>query len=249
MSKSDETNARHDVEAGDDSYLASLSDLMVGMLFIFIIMLMAFALSYTSATNAANSQSAALKCLLTRNQQKLTDLLSQISTNFNEQLGSDTRIQVDESKNVLRMEDSVLFDKGKSELRDAGKDAVHGLADILSRVLPESRSIIEGIYVEGHTDNDPVIGGSNWKLSTDRAITTFQELINAHDDLGKMLNADRQEIFGVSGYGEQRPVAENTTEVEKQKNRRIDMRFTLRVPTTGEVQKAMFEAPNVKGGC
>ena len=33
----------------DDSYLASVSDLMVGMLFVFIIMLMGFALSYRSA--------------------------------------------------------------------------------------------------------------------------------------------------------------------------------------------------------
>ncbi len=138
MSKIDETNFRHDAEAGDDSYLASLSDLMVGMLFIFIIMLMAFALSYTSATGAANSQRAALECLLTKNQNQLAELLGQISSNFNKQLGNDARIQVDESKNVLRMEDSVLFDKGKADLRPRGKDAIRALADILSQVLPRS---------------------------------------------------------------------------------------------------------------
>ncbi len=64
-----------------------------------------------------------------------------------------------------------------------------------------------------------------------------------------MLNADDKKIFGVSGYGEQRPIASNTTEAEKQKNRRIDIRFTLRVPTSEEVQKAMNEAADRKGGC
>ena len=41
-------------EQGEDSYLASVSDLMVGMLFIFIIMLMAYALNYRSAEHQAD---------------------------------------------------------------------------------------------------------------------------------------------------------------------------------------------------
>jgi len=249
MSHIDETKAHHDTETGDDSYLASLSDLMVGMLFIFIIMLMAFALSYTNATGAANSQREALECLLTKNQTQLSDLLGQISLNFNEQLGNDTRIQVDLSKDVLRMEDSVLFDQGKSELRPKGKEAVQALAKILSRVLPNAKSIIEGIYVEGHTDSDPVINGSNWKLSTDRAINTFQELISAHQDLNGMRNARDEKIFGVSGYAEQRPITSNATAAGKERNRRIDIRFTLRVPTSEEVQRAMDGAAGGKGGC
>ncbi len=39
--------------AGEDSYLASVSDLMVGLLFVFIIMLMAFALNFRSAEEKA----------------------------------------------------------------------------------------------------------------------------------------------------------------------------------------------------
>ena len=37
----------------EEGYLASVSDLMVGMLFVFIIMLMAYALSYRSAQEQA----------------------------------------------------------------------------------------------------------------------------------------------------------------------------------------------------
>lgn len=44
----------------EDSYLASVSDLMVGLLFVFIIMLMAFALSYRSAEDRAGTTGAEL---------------------------------------------------------------------------------------------------------------------------------------------------------------------------------------------
>lgn len=44
----------------DDSYLASVSDLMVGLLFVFIIMLMAFALNFRSAEDRAHTAGAEL---------------------------------------------------------------------------------------------------------------------------------------------------------------------------------------------
>ncbi len=42
-------------EPGEDSYLASVSDLLVGLLFVFIIMLMAFALNFRSAEQEAKT--------------------------------------------------------------------------------------------------------------------------------------------------------------------------------------------------
>jgi chemotaxis protein MotB len=51
--------------AGDEfegeSYLASLSDLMVGMLFVFILMLMAFALTYRTAQDASEQSNQQLQ--------------------------------------------------------------------------------------------------------------------------------------------------------------------------------------------
>ena len=44
----------------DESYLVSVSDLMVGLLFLFIIILMAFALNFRSAEDAAEATLAEL---------------------------------------------------------------------------------------------------------------------------------------------------------------------------------------------
>jgi flagellar motor protein MotB len=46
--------------AEDDSYLASVSDLMVGLLFVFIILLMAYALNYRTAEQQASDTRSAL---------------------------------------------------------------------------------------------------------------------------------------------------------------------------------------------
>jgi outer membrane protein OmpA-like peptidoglycan-associated protein len=57
----------------------------------------------------------------------------------------------------------------------------------------------------------------NLKLSQKRAENTMQELVKAGAD-AKRLQAE--------GYGEKFPVADNSTEEGRAKNRRIDLRVT-----------------------
>lgn len=52
---------RGELPQEDDSYLVSLSDLMVGLVFVFLIMLMAFALSYRTAEEEAQTTLEALE--------------------------------------------------------------------------------------------------------------------------------------------------------------------------------------------
>ena len=248
MSDADKSGLQSDAEAGDDSYLASLSDLMVGMLFIFIIMLMAFALSYKGATDTAESKSMALECFLARNQQQLATLLGQITANVNKKLGNAVGVEVDPNSQALRMSDSGLFDSGRSDLRPQGRNTIRALALELNQ-LGGATQLVEGVYIEGHTDDVPVAGGSNWVLSTNRAIRTYQELILANNKLDDLRNAKNEKIFAVSGYGELRPIAPNTTPAGRAKNRRIDIRFALRVPTTDEVQNIMSNGSRDLDGC
>ena len=68
----------------------------------------------------------------------------------------------------------------------------------------------------GYTDNigDPA---ANLMLSQKRAETTMSELVKLGID-AKRLEAE--------GYGDKHPVADNSTEEGRQKNRRIDIRVT-----------------------
>ena len=94
---------------------------------------------------------------------------------------------------------------------------------------------VETIFIEGHTDNVPINNGifpSNWELSTKRAINTWLVMSSAQPRLPGFKNNKGELIFSVSGYADTRPVKNNTTEAERRKNRRIDIRFSMMSPST-----------------
>jgi outer membrane protein OmpA-like peptidoglycan-associated protein len=72
------------------------------------------------------------------------------------------------------------------------------------------------VKIGGYTD-DVGEEAYNLKLSQDRANSTMQALVA----LGVA-----PERMSAEGYGEQHPVADNTTEEGRQRNRRIDLRVT-----------------------
>jgi chemotaxis protein MotB len=102
---------------------------------------------------------------------------------------------------------------------------------------PASRSGLESVFVEGHTDADQLTGArDNWNLSADRAVNTYRSLMSGTPALAAVKNArlrpaDAQPLFGVSGYGSTRPVVAETNEDAKRHNRRIDIRFNMVTPS------------------
>ena len=71
---------------------------------------------------------------------------------------------------------------------------------------------------EGHTDNIPISSGtykSNWELSTARAITVLRYFIET-----KGFDPTR---FSATGYGEYKPLVDNSTEENRAINRRVDI--------------------------
>jgi outer membrane protein OmpA-like peptidoglycan-associated protein len=86
----------------------------------------------------------------------------------------------------------------------------HNVAEIL-KAYPKVK-----VKIGGYTDNtgDP---DANLKLSQDRATNVMNQLVV----LG--VAADR---LSAEGYGQQYPVADNSTDAGRQQNRRIAMRVT-----------------------
>lgn len=112
---------------------------------------------------------------------------------------------------VISLDDSVLFPPAQAIVTPAAKKTLDKFAQTL-KALPNP------IRVEGHTDNSPIQSGvfpSNWELSTARATNVVRYLITQH-----RIPANR---LAASGYGEFRPIAQNSTIEGKQKNRRVDI--------------------------
>lgn len=106
--------------------------------------------------------------------------------------------------------DRLLFDTGQATLQPASQDQLNSVAAIL-KAYPKVK-----IKIGGYTDNTGD-AAANLKLSQDRADSVMAELAK----LG--IAPDRMQA---QGYGEDHPVADNSTEDGRQKNRRISLRVT-----------------------
>lgn len=119
---------------------------------------------------------------------------------------------------MIRIMDSVLFDTGKAAIKDGVKPTLDSMGEILS----EHDIVIKNIHIEGHTDDRPINTAqfpSNWELSTGRAGSVVRYLIEKSDV--------EDAKFSSAGYGEFRPIADNTTDQGRAANRRVE--FLLEV--------------------
>lgn len=127
-----------------------------------------------------------------------------------EQLDDSVDIVRDSDKITLRFSSSLLFESGKATL----KSDVKPYLDKISKTLPTDYDI----QIEGHTDNLPIHNAkfaSNWELSALRGINVLKYLVNH-------CNIDSSRL-SVAGYGEFRPIADNSTSEGRSKNRRVDI--------------------------
>ena len=88
----------------------------------------------------------------------------------------------------------------------------------LDKIIDILSKIDNPAIIEGHTDSFPIKSekySSNWELSTARATSVINYLVNS-----KRINPKR---LSAVGYGEYAPVAENTSNDGRMKNRRVDI--------------------------
>lgn len=115
---------------------------------------------------------------------------------------------------LLTMNGALLFNSGQSEIREDALPLLAKMARILERYGEHT------IEVEGHTDNIPIRGGrfaNNNELSSARALAVF-------DYLMEQTNLDPAQIKH-SGRGEYVPIADNSTEEGRAKNRRVEIKI------------------------
>lgn len=114
---------------------------------------------------------------------------------------------------VLSIPSSITFASGKADLSESGRKALKKVASTLKKEYPDAH-----FSVEGHTDSDPIKKSgfaSNRDLSVARAMAVLRYLV---EDCGV-----EDERCVVAGHGQYDPVAANSKEADKAKNRRVDI--------------------------
>ncbi len=107
--------------------------------------------------------------------------------------------------------DRILFDSGEAELKPEGQRILEKIAGVLAQHTNRQ------IHVIGHTDDVPIRRkfASNWELSSARAIAAVR-FLQEHAGVSPRR-------LGALGYGEFHPIAPNTSNEGRARNRRIEV--------------------------
>ena len=138
-------------------------------------------------------------------------------------------VQVLKGVVYISLADNMLYKSGSYEINDRAAETLSKIAKIIKDYKDYD------VLIEGNTDNVPISRENirnNWDLSCLRASSVVQALQTKYGVDPKRLTA--------GGRGEFNPIAENTTEVGKQRNRRTQIIIT---PKLDEFMELIGQAP------
>ncbi|MCI7310747.1 MAG: OmpA family protein [Prevotella sp.] len=138
-------------------------------------------------------------------------------------------VQVLKGVVYISLADNMLYKSGSYEINDRAEETLSKIAKIIMDYKDYD------VLVEGNTDNVPISRPNirnNWDLSTLRASSVVQYLQTRYGVDPKRLTA--------GGRGEYNPIADNDTELGKQRNRRTQIIIT---PKLDQFMELIDQAP------
>lgn len=210
----------------EQNYMASAADLMIGLLFVFIIMVAFLALQNKTEKEASEGDK---------------DPRGTVTLAIGNEIKNTLQtVKIDPASGVITLPENLLFDSGSSELKDTAIEQLGvtsvKLTEVLKCFVANQRKSskcpnnpyeheIETIFIEGHTDSRPMNRpGGNTKLSLDRAISVNNSLVSG-TPLTEYRNHQGHPIFSYSAYAENRPLIKD--DPTDGRNRRVDLRIVL----------------------
>lgn len=147
-------------------------------------------------------------------------------------------VEFDAARGIVKFRSDITFDVGDATVKPKAQEVLNRFATILNSGAASGYELL----VAGHTDNQPVSNPEtirkgnkdNWYLSAHRAITVSEAL---------MRDGVNSRRLGAVGYADQHPVASNSSEDGKMRNRRVEV---LILPTTVRTSGGTAEVTSYK---
>ncbi|RVU42900.1 hypothetical protein EA187_13765 [Lujinxingia sediminis] len=116
-------------------------------------------------------------------------------------------VKIDEETKRIEISEIVYFATGSDEIAERSFELLNQVAQVL-----ENNPQVKAVRIEGHTDN---VGraNNNLRLSQQRAASVREYLI------GRGIDAER---LRAEGFGQERPIADNSTDTGRARNRRVE---------------------------
>ena len=238
----------------ENPYWISFSDLMSALLVIFILASVALIIQLTQTQKEYEDKNTSVKEAINKLQDAEKARYDIISDVRDELKRHSIIVEIADNHTVLRIPESTLsFQSGSYDIPDneIAQNAILLIGKFLHEAInkPFDNSqdslmrfeYLDTVFIEGHTDSVPSkkIKG-NWGLSSFRAISIWEHWttnLNVKPAFTDMKNAFGSNIFSISGYASSRRIQmEEENESQKRKNRRIDIRFTVKKPAITQLE-------------
>jgi len=240
-------NTQTDVE---NPYWLSFSDIMAGLLAIFILTLVTLMIQlYQQIAVQKDVKRKVEKALseLSHIDEKRKELLVEIKDNLQKR---GIFVEIQENHSVIRIpDDQLYFKSGKHDVPKKLEKLVDQVGIVLEQALnkQDRMEYVDTIFIEGHTDSRPFRKQEmgNWGLSSYRSIAIWKfwtENPGNQVSFTKLKNKNHKNVFSVSGYADTRRVElDEDTDLKRKKNRRIDLRFTMKIPVADDLKNILDE--------
>ena len=239
----------------ENPFLLSFSDLMVGILAIYILVLIFTLVELEkrkdelriskrelieSLEGIQRIQNGIITALdgVVRKEQALALILKEIQSDLK---AKGIEIIIAESSTVLRIpEQQLQFDLGKYDIPQKCNNAANTIGEALLKALNQDskRSLLDTVFIEGHTDSVPNSREmGNWGLSTYRAISLWRFWTVSPGNLTPLKDLHTipsdpshpaKPLISVSGYADTRSTHEFLNSRNTNKDRPEDRRIDIR---------------------
>ncbi|MFI5864583.1 OmpA family protein [Streptomyces sp. NPDC051546] len=137
-------------------------------------------------------------------QSRVYDLVSRV-----ENLAGTERVSESRSETTYSLQAAVLFAKDSADISAQAKHKIDAIAQKIAQANPG-----RAVEIRGFTDN---LGSAQHglELSTERA-NAVKQLLEKNPALSRL-------TFTAKGFGEAQPIADNSNESGRQKNRRVEI--------------------------
>lgn len=190
----------------DDPFMWGMVDIMTLLLIFFILM-------YASMSNKVSAQTVEHRTEphkeIISGTEPERDLHEDVENLL--EANEDLHVRWERSQPVFVLDEHITFEQGQADLIPDSLPVLSSLADFLARQSQYR------VMVTGHTDDVPIQTSrfpSNWELSSARAASVVRFLCSSGIEPKRL---------SVQGYGEYAPFVGNTSALNRQANRRVEI--------------------------
>lgn len=232
----------------EDNIWTSISDLMSGLMIVFLFISISFMVQIDKNSNNAIQTSITVKEIINTYNTRKKNIYDDLVVAF-EDKANEWNMRIDETDGTIRFEEpDVLFDEGKDTVKPKFKEILDDFFPLyIETIYKNHKDSIKEIRIEGHTSSKWKNGSDelssffgNMKLSQDRTRNVLNYVMSIPES--KQYEAWLRKYMTANGMSSSRVILDENANEDEDKSRRVEFRIiTNAEDVIGEILEKGFD--------